>query len=380
MRYRRMIRAALICVAAPAALAAQQWAVDPKPSVELKGVNDAGVILFGSANWATRLANGTVVVADASGPALHFIDAAGKLVKSTGRAGQGPGDFRTVTWVAKCGAEGIVAWDFPQTRATSYDDAGTMRRTFPLGGRGGAQTASSCNEKGLFVQMGNARRLPFRTPPDPALGYFFIQMAAAPQLVGTAGDTAATLPEVPFGEMVGGNMGGRGSGGMPRPIGAQTAFALAADRLYVGLADSSAIAVFGLDGKRTGTIAVQAPPRATTRAHYERASEISLSMVPAQMRDGARKWVLAIPMPEKLPPFTGLFVDPGGALWVVLSAPGDPDTRLRGYSADGRVVANLSLPVNLNVFEVGANYVLGAREDADGEQYLSVYSYKRAPR
>jgi hypothetical protein len=98
------------------------------------------------------------------------------------------------------------------------------------------------------------------------------------------------------------------------------------------------------------------------------------------MRDGARKWVLAIPMPEKLPPFTGLFVDADGALWVVLSAPGDPDTRLRAYSPEGRVLGNLTIPVNLNVFEVGTNYVLGAREDADGEQFVSLYTYRRTPR
>ncbi len=377
MRFRRLIRTVAICAAAPALLSAQQWMVEPKPLLELRGVTDAGSILFGSVNWATRLPNGSVVVADASGPALHFIDAAGKLIKSAGRAGQGPGDFRTVTWVAKCGAEGIVAWDFAQTRATVYDDAGTMRRTFALGGRGGAQTSSSCNDRGQFVQMGGFRRVAPPTPPDQALGYSFLQFFASPQIVGTRSDTLAALAEVPVGEMVAGNMGGRGSGGMPRPIGAQTAFALSADRLYVGIADSSLIAVFGLDGKRLATITVHVPPRATTRANYERAAEISLSMVPTQMRDGARKWVLAIPMPMKLPPFTGLYVDPVGALWVVLSAPGDADTRLRSYATDGRVLGNITIPVNLNVFEVGANYVLGAREDANGEQYVSIYSFQR---
>jgi hypothetical protein len=244
---------------------AQQWTVDPKPALDVAGVGSTGGVLFGNASWATRLASGTVVVADASGPALYFIDATGKLIKSTGRAGQGPGDFRTVTWVAKCGAEGIVAWDFPQTRATSYDDAGTMRRTFPLGGRGGAQTASSCNEVPLFVQMGAQRRVDPASPPDPAVAYSFMRSLSTPQLVRSNGDTVATLDEVPFGEMVLGNMGGRGAGGMPRPIAAQTAFALGAARLYVGIADSSLVAVFGLDGKRTGTITVQTPQRATTR-------------------------------------------------------------------------------------------------------------------
>ena len=45
-----------------------------------------------------------------------------------------------------------------------------------------------------------------------------------------------------------------------------------------------------------------------------------------ETREAARRLLLEIPMPEYRPPYTNLFADPGGTLWVVTSAPGDPVT------------------------------------------------------
>jgi hypothetical protein len=374
---RRTLLTLLLLAATVSAGAQARWTVDPKPILDLKGVDDAGNVVFGTASWATRLRNGTIVIADASGPAVHFIDAKGKLVRSNGRSGQGPGDFRTVTWVSQCG-EGIVyAWDFAQMRITTYDDAGTMKTTLPFGIRGGAQTFTSCNRKGMLMAVSAPRRLPPPAPPEPGATYGIISIAITPVIMSTGGDTLARLPEVPFGEILSG-MNGRGGGGMPRPLGATTSYALGADRAYVGVTDSGAVATYSLDGKRTGTISIGLPARAPTREQYEHAADITLGMVPAQMRAQARTWVLGIPMPAKAPSFTGLFVDPTGLLWAVTSLPGDRDTQFRVFGTDGRAVATVSVPANLNVFEVGNDYILGGRVDANEEPFVTVYRLTRA--
>lgn len=82
-------------------------------------------------------------------------------------------------------------------------------------------------------------------------------------------------------------------------------------------------------------------------------------MFPAQMREDATKKILDVPAPEKLPPYSTLRTDGGGLLWVVSSVPGDKDTQLRAYRPDGQHVASVIVPVNLNVLEVGTDYVLG---------------------
>jgi hypothetical protein len=363
---------------APAPLRAQaRWTVDATPVLDIKGTNENGVVAFGSANWATRFANGTIVVADAGAPGLQYFDAKGQHLKTVGHTGQGPGDFRTVTWVARCAKDSVFAWDFPQMRITTFDGAGNLGRTFPFGTPGGAQIISACNPSGTLVLFGRGRRLPPASAPDPNAGYFIISMVAPIQLVDAAGTVTATLGEVPAGEMVGGNMNGRGGGGMPRPLGQSTSFALSADRLFVGTGDSAAVDVYSFDGKRTATLSLRVPMRASTKEQYERAAENYLSIAPAPMRETARKWVLGIPMPPRLPPYTGLFTDPDGLLWVVLSVPGDKDTQLRAIRATGAVVADAVVPVNLSVFEIGADYILGAREDADGEQHVVMFRLHR---
>jgi hypothetical protein len=61
----------------------------------------------------------------------------------------------------------------------------------------------------------------------------------------------------------------------------------------------------------------------------------------------------------------------------VLSVPGDPTTRLRAIRENGTVVADVTVPVNLSVFEVGADYMIGAREDENGEPHLMVFRLRR---
>jgi hypothetical protein len=370
----RFALALVVLVALPASIGAQvRWTLDPKPLLDIKGVDDAGTMIFGSATWATRLRDGTVVLADPGGPALHFIDAQGRLRKSAGRSGSGPGDFRTVTWVAQCGADGIFAWDFPQQRVSVYDEAGSFKSSFRFGpGGGGAQFLSACNINGSLFAFTANRRLPPTSTPDPAEATMRIVMAGTPALVSLKGDTVAKFPEVVVGEMVAAN-----GGGGPRPLGLAVHYALGADRLWLGQTDSSSIAVYSLDGKRIGTIPVPVPARPVTKPNYERATDAFVAIVPAPSRARFRAMMLETPPPARMPPFTGIFADPTGLVWAVLSAPGDPDTQLRAFGRDGSVAANVSFPVNLNIFEIGTDYVLGSRLDADGEERIVVYRLNR---
>lgn len=372
---RRISAVALFLTMNGALLSAQpRWTVDPKPILDIKGVNDAGAIVFGTANWATRMANGTIVIADGATPAVQFIDGTGKPIKSAGRSGQGPGDFRALTWIAQCAKDTVFAWDFAQMRITTYDAAGMMLRTFPFGVPGGPQFQSSCNTSGMMALFGSPRRVPPSTPPDPNAGYAIMSMAATAMIIGPKGDTMAKLGEIPLVDYIG---SGRGGGAMPRPLGPATAVAVGTNRVYVSRGDSSAIAVYALDGKRTGSIPLRVPDRTPTAAQYARAAEVILAMAPAASRERARVPVMAAPIPSKLPLVTGLFIDPAGLVWALLSSPGDSDTRLRAFRADGTAVADATLPVNLNVFEIGADYILGSHSDVDDETHVVVYRLRR---
>jgi hypothetical protein len=351
-----------------------RWTVDAKPLLDMKGVDEGGTLTFASVTWATRLSNGTVVVADATGPALHFVDTQGRVRKSAGKSGQGPGDFRTVTWVGKCGGGGIFAWDFPQRRMSLFDEGGTYQSSFTFAG-GQVQTTTSCNDAGALLSLGGGRRLSTGSGGDATARYSIAEFTAFPTLVSSKGDTLLKLAELVIGEIV----ASQGGGGL-RPLGPTLHYALGRDRLWLGMSDSTVVTAYAFDGKRIGAIEVRRPPRPVSPANYLRAVDYYLGIVPAQSRSRFKSLFMEVPPPGSMPTFTGLFVDPDGLIWVNLSAPGDADTQLRAFAADGRVLANLTLPVSVNVFEIGREYVLGSRIDADDEPHLVVYRLNRSGR
>lgn len=366
----------LLITGTPAHVAAQaHWSVDATPLLEIDGSDPNGGEVFGGATWATRLDDGSIVVADGPSSALRWFDARGKLVATAGRAGRGPGDFRLLTWVGHCGADSVYAWDVALARMSVFSARGKLGRVISAPPTGRVQVLSSCNDEGRFAVAARARRMPAASPPNPRAGYFILENVARLHVVDATGTDTASTPETLYMEVLGG-MRGRDVG-LPRPLGRSSSFALGHDRLFVGIPDSSAIAVFAPRGARVGTIPVHVPAQRPTRDQYEQATDALLTSVPAQAREQVRTWVLGIPMPEALPPFSALFADPEGGVWAQLSMPGDAATRLRALSADGRPRADISIPESLTVFEVGADYVLGLHEDEDGEQHVLVYHLQR---
>jgi hypothetical protein len=361
--------------AAPEARAQPGWAVDARPLVDIaRGEQGRGA--FGTASWATRLGDGGIVVADPSGPALRWFDPKGTPVRSVGDTSRGPGGFRAVTWVGKCARDSVVAWDAPRSRITVLDEAGNVGRTARVPSNGAGQQVTACNRSGLLVFAGRLRRAPASGVRDTTAPYFVASLVAPLQLVDATGRVVAATGELPAGEILGGNKGGAG-GGMPRPLGQQVSFALSETGLFVGTGSTAAIDAYSLAGRRLATLPLDVAARAPTRDQYARAADVLLAALPSRVRAETRAWVLGIPMPATLPPYSALHADPEGLVWAVLSAPGEGDTRLRALRADGRVVANVTVRTSLTVFEIGSDYVLGAREDAAGEQHVVVYRLRR---
>jgi hypothetical protein len=87
-----------------------------------------------------------------------------------------------------------------------------------------------------------------------------------------------------------------------------------------------------------------------------------------------------VPLPERLPPYRQILVDPLGLLWVTVTESGDPETRLLALDRDGRTASVVIVPNGMRVFEVGLDYVLGAREDVAGEQHVQVWRLRRPTR
>jgi hypothetical protein len=361
------IVAALLLPAAQLLPAQSRWRVDSAPMLDIRGTSPTGELVFGVATMATRLPNGTIALADGASATIRFFSASGQPVRSVGRPGAGPGEFRSITSISQCGADSVYVWDTRQRRMSVFSAAGQYVRQFSIPSDAATPAAPflvGCSARRSFAYTTISR------DPGPEPGIF---RGMTPVVVtdadGKITREAATVASTEFAAV--------GGAGFPRPLGRSTSFAFAGDRLYIGTADSATIEAYLPDGSRR-TIRLDIPRRAATRQHFDHAIELIANLAPAAARERALAAMREVAIPQYLPPYNGLFGDPDGNAWVLLSAPGDPETRLRAVGPDDRVVADIRIPGALTVFEVGRDYILGATEDPQGEPHLVMYRLRRS--
>jgi hypothetical protein len=332
-----------------------RWAVDSIPALDIPSTGPDGNPTFLFAAGATRLSNGMVAVADPYDVSIRFFNPSGELARKVGRLGQGPGEFTSVWWLKQCGQDTVFVWDNIQGQMTLIDREGHVVREIS---QPEMSLQLACSRTGAISGISLPRvitGLPNAETPHYKGELWITDTPGEKHLVGV----------VPSGEN--------------RPMGLMSRLALSADRLYLGTGVSDSIQVYTLDGKPAGTLSLRVPRRRPTARNYERAIDEQVANLPGlgQQREEGKRMLLEIPMPKYLPTISGLFTDPEGWIWAVVSGPGDPATELRGTSSDGRQLADLRIPEDIRVFEVGGDYVLGAHEDPDGEQRIVKYTFQR---
>jgi len=86
---------------------------------------------FSEVNSALLLPGDTAVVADRAEETLRFFDPRGRLVRTVGGPGEGPGEFRALVGISLW-KDSIFAYDFLMARISVFDAAGSLRRTFSI--------------------------------------------------------------------------------------------------------------------------------------------------------------------------------------------------------------------------------------------------------
>lgn len=357
------------------ALPSRSWVSDSTPTVDIVGTAREGEAAVGHAIGATRLSTGAIVVADALGHAVHFFDSTGARTRVVGRQGSGPGEFSAISWLGQCRPDSVYVWDFMQQRMTVIDRTGRVVRQFRLPldpGDGPPPATLACSSDGLIAYLGR----PDLTATESDRGDF--ARSTAPLLAGSLdGRVVELASRVPVVET-----SRHGDTFRLRPLGKRAQLAAAGNLVYLGTQDSGFVDVYevGVPGRSTLSLGAM-EPRPVTQEHYDRAIAADLVWMPsADARRRLRESLVAIPMPDVLPPYSQLLSDREGNIWAVLSSPGDSMTSLRAVAPDGTVLGDLQIPAEIKVLEVGRGYVLGVQEEQNGEQRIQLYRYRRRSR
>jgi hypothetical protein len=330
-----------------------RWVVDSIPALDIPSTGPDGNPIFLYAAAATQLSNGMVAIADPYDVSVRFFNPSGELARKVGRLGEGPGEFNSPWWLKQCGQDTVFVWDAIQGQMTLIDSAGHVVREIS---QREAMLELACSRTGALSRISRPRITDLPSAETPH--------HRAPLWITDTNGKDHPVGEVPAGEN--------------RPMGVMSRLAHGADRLYLATGVSDSIQIYTLEGKPAGSLSLKVPRRRPTARNYERAIDAQVAMLPGDgLREEGKRMLLEIPMPKYLPTISGLFTDPEGWVWGVVSGPGDPATELRGVRSDGQRLADLRIPEEIRVFEVGIDYVLGAHEGADGEQRIVRYTFRR---
>lgn len=331
-------------------------AIDSIPVLDIAGTGLDHAEVLSDPVGAARFGDGTIAIADRGAFAVHLFSGTGQLLTSVGRLGDGPGEFRELTWLGRCDAGSVLVWDRRLQRMTRITAEGLSSR-WPH--TGPDLTTISCDVKGRLAYFGPPETLPST-----------LDQVADAEVMGSlhlASGVDSPVTRVGLFPM-----------GQARPLGRVTALAIGGDRLLVGTGASGEILTFDLRGRPAPPLTSRVPARPATLEHYDRAIARQLEMFrdPAGRKMG-EEILRRIPMPTLLPAHGGLWADADGVVWVQLSLPGDAGTWLRGLTLANEVVADLRLPQEVRVFEVGRDYLLGSTVAPDGTPHVVQFALRQ---
>ncbi|MGH7470490.1 MAG: 6-bladed beta-propeller [Longimicrobiales bacterium] len=348
----------------------QTWALSAQPTVRIGEVEAAQEYMFAQVGDAVRLADGRIAVANGGSSELRVYDAQGKHLRTMGRAGDGPGEFRTLRYLWRLRGDSLVAVDTRNGRLTFYGPGPTMLHTVQLPP---IPAASGRLSDGSYIAaLGLA-------PPDK-INNFQGHIDFVGLVLRRASPTAA------YDTIVRGKAGqsfvqpvGSSWRQYPYPYGRTAQIAIGNTRFYYGDTHSTEIGIYDTRGTRVGALKLRDGARALSGADIERWIEFEVAKRPnEQAKTDTRVALREIPAPRKTPEFAALKLDDDGNLWVRrYGPPWDPSRDWDVYDPNGRSLASARLPARFEPSHIGRDFVLGVSKDEFDVERIELYRLTR---
>lgn len=346
-----------------------RWHVSPRPRLTVGVVEGDSVYQFRYILAAVLDPDQRLTVVDSDSPILRQYDAQGMHIRSMGRDGRGPGEFRAPLRLVRDSLGQLLVWDPVQRRITwltaDLEVVRTERLAGPRAIHVGALLPDGSRVMPVFYQSVQPTQTgPWR--PTAALALFKPNSAVADTLMVYRG------PEM---------MGQADGSSRPFAFPRHTAVAAGGSppRIVVGDTETFDLAVFDRDGTLTMRVRRSTPLQRVTREDVERQRREWLALLEETPNEQFwRQRYADVFGPPTLPAFAEVFVDPTGHLWVQEYRPFAPTLRLFAvFDPGGRWLGQVSLPDNLDVLEIGLDYIVGWTRDELDVPYVHVYDLDR---
>jgi hypothetical protein len=316
-----------------------------------------------------------LIIADAGAQQLGFYSLDGTQLRTVGREGSGPGEFRHLAWVGRLPGDSVIAWDARLRRLSVYSLDGELARTAELVAVKGLFPAvhGVFGDGSLLVAAGIAG-----APPSGAAAWrdtaVFVRVASTGELRDTLGRFPGPEQyQVPSGERTRLRT-------HALPFGRETFAAVHEDRAFMATGDGYDITAYDQRGRQVNRLRGRVDRRPVTASDIRAYRTDVLANVGAA---DAPEWAAALdaaPFPSHMPALAGLTVSDAGHVWIREHQPaasGDEESRWMVFDAALRPIALARGPAAFQLFQIGPDWVLGRHVDADGEEHVLLYSLTR---
>lgn len=352
------------------------WTIDEAPLVSIGAADGDVRYLFGNISGVLVLPGGGIAVADALSAQLRFFDPQGAHIRSVGRAGDGPGEFRALSSLELCGGR-LHAFDGRLGRMTVFTVAGELVESYQLSEPGTERRPYQhrCGPGGQFLLAG------WGIPPSRGRGVSFSLYAQrAPVWILDASRTNA----IPIGTYVSSERvysvnrqtGGSGSG--PHPFGRAVVFSLDSVRVFVGRSERLQVEVRDLGGRLLRILRGPDLDLSVTPSLVQGYLEAEMSRADSILRD--RLIENEMRSPPTVPAYQAFLNDPLGNLWVARFDRWSDERRWGVFDPAGRFLGHVSVPPRFALFSIGVDAVYGVSRSDLGVESVEVYRLRREPR
>ena len=349
------------------------WRLGPTALLTIGSVSGQDDYLFEDVVAGSRLADGSIVVADASASEIRVFDRSGALLRRMGRPGEGPGEFRwlTAAWV---GQDNVWAFDNALVRVSKFALGGSFVDSFRL------TIAPGSGRPSLQAQLMDGSLLVLSAPPGVVpqnVGVFegSTWMLQRYAYTGEYINAIARLKESPrWGHDIPGL-----PPGLPLPFYPSLgSFAVSGNSVYAGEGIDAAVHRWNSDGSLSLIIRWAATPRSVTakvRNEYRKAKQTPPR--PFHARAWSR-YLDQVPFPDEMAVYQHLVVDAAACLWVQqFSALDDDYSSWFVFDPEGVWLGVVEMPSNLRILEIGVEYVLAVQRDQLGVSFVVVIPLSR---
>lgn len=355
--------------------ATSSFAIDSVPMLLLGELDGPEAEQFGYVSGAIRLASGQIVVADRNNYELRVFDIGGTLVRRIGRRGEGPGDFGELAALLG-GPPGIHTWDWRLHRVTSFSEDGTFLRDQKI-----AYLPAPDSSPGRMVPfplhvladgriVARGGRMRFNSPTGnyrDTTDVWIVEPAGEMRRFGAYYSRSHYILYTPDGSMWFGS----------KPFGPQGELLVTDAELI--RSDGSAFEIRYLShlDSLTRIVRVNRPVHAVTEGDRAWYMDSVLADYPPKYHEAERRANEWAEWSATVPAYDALVRDSEGQLWARVYPKDAPTATWDVFDAEGRLVATASTPADLDVKQIGADWLLAQTKGEMDEPLVLLYRLTR---